>query len=89
MIGILMQHGENIPLLLASTLWLGENHMNNNTVSADFTFYVSNVFYTLTLAPSFMLLPSLPHAFPFFHLFLTPFDLSAQWLVACLAHFSA
>lgn len=63
--------------------------MNYNTVSADFTFYMSNVFSTLALAPPFMLLPSLPHAFPFFHLFLTPFDLSAQCLAVCSAHFSA
>ena len=47
MISILMQHGENIPLLFVS----GQNHMKSYTVSADFTFYMSNVFYTLTLAP--------------------------------------
>lgn len=54
--------------------------MNNNMVSADFTFYMSNVLQTLTLVPPFMLLPSLPHAFVFFHLFLTPFDL---FVVSC------
>lgn len=46
MIGILMQCGENIPLLIASVLWLGENHMNNNTVSTDFTFYTSDVLHS-------------------------------------------
>lgn len=46
MIGILMQCRENIPLLIASVLWLGENHMNNNTVSTDFTFYTSDVLHS-------------------------------------------